>query len=80
MKTLIKNASVVLDNKIVDANVLIDGTQIAAIDPADHSVADVTVDASGMHLLPGIIDDQVHFREPGLTHNCLLYTSDAADE
>ena len=37
MKTLIKNAAVVLDQEIVEANVLIDGTQIAAIDPADHT-------------------------------------------
>lgn len=68
MKTLIKNASVVLGNEIAPANVLIDGTQIAAIDPADHTLADLTVDATGLHLMPGVIDDQVHFREPGLTH------------
>lgn len=68
MKTLIKNASVVLPEGIVQTAVLIDGTKIADIDPARQLSADETVDASGLFLLPGVIDDQVHFREPGLTH------------
>jgi dihydroorotase len=48
--------------------VLIDGAKIADIDPAPQVEVDETVDAAGLHLLPGVIDDQVHFREPGLTH------------
>ena len=68
MKTLIKNAHVVLPSGVVAVNVLVDGSRIAAIDAAAHARADEVVDASGLHLLPGVIDDQVHFREPGLTH------------
>lgn len=68
MKTLIKNAVVVLPEGSVETSVLIDGTKIAAIDAAIQTVVDQTVDAGGKHLIPGVIDDQVHFREPGLTH------------
>ena len=68
MKTLIRNASVVLPEGTLQTSVLIDGGQIAAIDPAIHTQAETVVDAAGLHLIPGVIDDQVHFREPGLTH------------
>ena len=68
MKTLIKNAHVVLPTGIEAVAVLIEDDRIAAVDAAIHAQADETVDASGLHLLPGVIDDQVHFREPGLTH------------
>ncbi len=78
MKTLIKQASVVLPGDIVQTSVLIDGTRIAAIDPAIHVQADHVIDAHGKHLLPGVIDDQVHFREPGLTHKEDLTTASRA--
>jgi dihydroorotase len=78
MKTLIKNADVVLTAGVVRTNVLIDGPRIAAVDAAAHSRADETIDASGLHLLPGVIDDQVHFREPGLTHKEDLHTASRA--
>ena len=68
MKTLIRNASVVLPEGTLPTSVLIDGDKIAAIDPAIHTQAETVVDAAGLHLLPGVIDDHVHFREPGLTH------------
>ena len=68
MKTLITGATVVLPSETVRTSVLIEGTQIAAIDPAVHTDADQVISAHGLHLLPGVIDDQVHFREPGLTH------------
>ena len=68
MKTLIKNAQVVLPTGITQVSVLIEGKKIVRIDPAIQTEADATVDAAGLHLLPGVIDDQVHFREPGLTH------------
>jgi dihydroorotase len=68
MKTLIRNASVVLPEGTLRTSVLIDGQKIAAIDPASHAPAETVVDAAGLHLIPGVIDDQVHFREPGLTH------------
>lgn len=68
MKTLIKHATVMLADGPATTSVLIANGKIAAIDPAIQTIADRTIDASGKHLLPGIIDDQVHFREPGLTH------------
>jgi dihydroorotase len=68
MRTVIKNATVVLPDAIERVAVLIEGDQIADIDPAPQLPVDEVVDASGLHLLPGLVDDQVHFREPGLTH------------
>jgi len=68
MKTLFKNAKVVLPQGVVATSVLVDGSKIVDIDVAATAAADEVVDATGKHLLPGVIDDQVHFREPGLTH------------
>ena len=47
---------------------LIEGERIASVDAAVHTAADVVVEGEGRYLIPGVIDDQVHFREPGLTH------------
>jgi dihydroorotase len=66
LKTLIRNAIVVLPDSVERVNVLIDGKRIASIDAPDSANADESIDAKGLHLLPGLIDDQVHFREPGL--------------
>lgn len=68
MKTLIRNAMVVLPDTVEKLNVLMEGHRIASIDAPEFASADEVVDAQGLHLLPGLIDDQVHFREPGLTH------------
>ena len=78
MKTLIREATVVLPEGCQRVSVLLDGPVIAEIDPAVHVRADTTVDARGLHLLPGVIDDQVHFREPGLTHKEDLRTATRA--
>jgi dihydroorotase len=78
MRQLIKNARVVLPDGIVRVSVVIDGSQIADIDPAPQLAVDDVVDATGLHLLPGAIDDQVHFREPGLTHKEDLVTASRA--
>ncbi len=78
MKTLIQNATVVLPTETVRTSVLIDGDRIAAIDPALQTTADEVVDATGLHLLPGVVDDQVHFRDPGLTHKEDLFTASRA--
>lgn len=67
--TLIKNAKIVNEGQILEGDLLICGTRIQKIDKeiaADQS--DEIVEANGQFLLPGMIDDQVHFREPGLTH------------
>ena len=67
MKTLFKNATVMLPGGATETSVLVDGTKIVDIDVALQTPADQIIDATGKHLLPGVIDDQVHFREPGLT-------------
>lgn len=78
MKTLIRHATVLLPGGRNNVSVLIENDKIAAINPAIHTVADITVDAKGLFLLPGVIDDQVHFREPGLTHKEDLHTASRA--
>ena len=68
--TLIKNAKIVNEGTLFEGDVLIKGEFIEAIDTSiSAKFADVVVvDAEGKLLMPGVIDDQVHFREPGLTH------------
>ncbi|MGB7395006.1 MAG: dihydroorotase [Pricia sp.] len=67
-RTLLKNAKIVNENRIFEGDLLLKDKVIQKID-ADISDANAKViDLKGKHLLPGIIDDQVHFREPGLTH------------
>ena len=78
MKTFIRGAQIVLPSGIEQVNVLLADGKIAAIDPAVHTEADETIDAKGLHLLPGVIDDQVHFRDPGLTHKEDLRTATRA--
>jgi dihydroorotase len=78
MRLLIKNAEVVLPDSIERVSVVVEGTQIVDIDPAPQLSVDETVDAAGLHLLPGVVDDQVHFREPGLTHKEDLATASRA--
>ena len=73
MKTLIKDATIVNEGLKFKGSVLINGEKIEKIFPlvlpADFEITEVeVVDSSGLYLLPGVIDDQVHFREPGLTH------------
>lgn len=67
---LIKNARLVNEGKIQQKDVLIVGDYIDRISDLIDDVPESTriIDAEGQYLLPGIIDDQVHFREPGLTH------------
>ena len=80
MKTLIKNTQVVNEGKIFKASVLIENDTISAILTENENVsdADKIIDAEGLYLLPGVIDDQVHFREPGLTHKADIYTESRA--
>ena len=66
MKTLICGAKVVTPSGTIDADVMVEGSRIAAIGK-DLGGAETTIDGSGKFLIPGVIDDQVHFREPGLT-------------
>ena len=78
MRTLIKNASIVNEGKIYTSDVLIEKERIQQISENIEIDADVEIDASGKYLFPGIIDDQVHFREPGLTHKANIYTESKA--
>jgi dihydroorotase len=83
MKTLIKDATIINEGLKFKGSVLIDGNIIEQVFP--HSVPalfdlkDVeVVDANGLYLIPGVIDDQVHFREPGLTHKGDITTESRA--
>lgn len=78
MKTLIKDGTVVNENKICQLDILIDGEYISKIEENITDKADKIIDAKGLHILPGIIDDQVHFREPGLTHKADIYSESKA--
>lgn len=78
--TLIKNAKIVNEGEIVNGDILIEGEIITKIAPSiSPKSADVNVfDAEGQYVLPGAIDDQVHFREPGLTHKANIETESRA--
>ena len=73
MRTLIKNASIVNEGKIYTSDVLIEDERIKQISKNIDIDADKEIDASGKYMLPGLIDDQVHFREPGLTYKANIY-------
>jgi dihydroorotase len=78
--TLIKNAQIVNEGKIFEGDVLIDGEFIVDIDSSISLKTSTTtvIDAEGKFLFPGVIDDQVHFREPGLTHKATIETESKA--
>jgi dihydroorotase len=67
-RTLIKDSMVVNEGLVQRASVLIEDETIAGIFESDAPQADTVIDAAGKWLLPGVIDDHVHFRDPGLTH------------
>ena len=78
-KILIKGALVVNEGKTQSLDVRIENGKITSLKPALSPQKDETlVDASGKYLLPGLIDDQVHFREPGLTHKACIRTESRA--
>lgn len=73
--TLIVNANIVNEGKVFEGDVLVKGRFIERIGKDLSSVqASEVIDARGKHLLPGAIDDQVHFREPGLTHKATIHS------
>lgn len=73
--TLIVNANIVNEGKVFEGDVLVKGRFIDKIGKDLSGLpADQVVDARGKYLLPGAIDDQVHFREPGLTHKGTIYS------
>ncbi len=83
MKTLIKDATIINEGLKFKGSVLIDGKIIERVFP--HSLPATfdlkyveIIDATGLYLIPGVIDDQVHFREPGLTHKGEIATESRA--
>lgn len=80
-KYFIRNARLINEGKITEADLLTDGPFISRIEPCgiiNPAAGATEIDASGQYLLPGVIDDQVHFREPGLTHKGDIYTESRA--
>jgi len=78
MRILIKNAQIVNEGQVYKSDLLIENKYIKKINKSINEIADRTINADGLYLLPGIIDDQVHFREPGLTHKADIYTESKA--
>lgn len=77
--TLIKNAKIVNENKIFFGDLLIEDNLIKDISiQIEAPKGAKVIDAHGAYLLPGLIDDQVHFREPGLTHKATIATESKA--
>ncbi|MGB0205878.1 MAG: dihydroorotase [Neptuniibacter sp.] len=77
--TQIKNARIINENSITEADLRIRGQRIEQIAPSlSIKPNDKLYDAKGMYLIPGMIDDQVHFREPGLTHKGNIFSESRA--
>lgn len=75
---LIKAANIVNEGQIFTSDLLIKNGRIEKIASNIDTTADLEINAEGLHLLPGMIDDQVHFREPGLTHKADIFTESMA--
>ena len=79
-RTLIKNAKIVNEGRVFDGDILIEGEHIKDVSESisAKSSQDVIIDVEGSYVFPGVIDDQVHFREPGLTHKATIETESRA--
>lgn len=79
-QTIIKNAKIVNEGNIFEGDILIENDIIKEIDTSISvkSGDTIVIDAEGNYVLPGMIDDQVHFREPGLTHKANIETESKA--
>ena len=76
---LIQNAQLVNEGELYQKDLLIRGEKIAKINNRiEPNGSEKLIDATGLHLLPGWIDDQVHFREPGLTHKATIASESRA--
>lgn len=72
---LITGANIVNEGRISPGDVLVENGRISKLgEDLSAEQADIHIDGKGKHLFPGLIDDQVHFREPGLTHKAEIYT------
>ena len=77
-KELIKNARIVNEGRTVKGDILIEDEFIVRIEKSIDSPEAQIIDAENKYVLPGVIDDQVHFREPGLTHKATIATESRA--
>ena len=82
MEYIIKNATLVNEGKTTLASVVISGDRITQILPGKDAInrisTETIIDATGLYLIPGIIDEHVHFREPGLTSKADIYSESRA--
>jgi dihydroorotase len=76
--TIIKNALIVNEGNIISGDLLLKGTFIEKIGHEIQYPGAKEINGAGKYLLPGVIDDQVHFREPGLTHKADIYSESRA--
>ena len=74
MKKLLKNAQIINEGALVTADVMIKDDRIVKVAKSINDSSAEIIDLSGKFLMPGVIDDQVHFREPGLTHKGCIYS------
>ena len=78
-KILIKNARIINEGTSLIKDILIEGLIISKIDTEINVLSSVNIiNAKGLTLIPGMIDDQVHFREPGLTHKGDIFSESRA--
>ena len=81
MKLLIQHGTIVNENNIFDGTVIVEDSKITKIvegDTVPNASFDDVIDASGCFVLPGLIDDHVHFREPGLTEKADIDSESSA--
>lgn len=77
-KTILKNGKIINQGSIQECDILVDGEFISKIGNDISDPLAKVINLNGKHILPGIIDDQVHFREPGLTHKGTIATESRA--
>ena len=73
MRKLLKNAQIINEGALVTADLMIKDDRIVNIAKSINDETAEIIDLSGKFLMPGVIDDQVHFREPGLTHGLYIF-------
>lgn len=81
MRTFISNATIVNDGEQFRGSIVVNGNKIVEVlrgDKRPHKPVDRTIDATGKYVIPGVIDDHVHFREPGLTHKATIRSESLA--
>ena len=70
---ILKNGTLVNEGKIFESDIAIKGNRIEKIAASIDSESKNVFDLNGKYVIPGLIDDQVHFREPGLTHKIIAH-------